>query len=99
MLFNYDPYQETKYFTTTEANPAPEIVAEEKFAKPEFVRGLYLTAYSAGSENYRENIIASMKDSRINSVVIDIKDYSGYILYDSQIQELKECAYSIDLQL
>jgi hypothetical protein len=91
LLFNYDPYKNTSYFTTTKAGETIETeVVELKFPKPEFVRGLYLTAYSAGSEDYRKNILAAMKDSRINSVVIDIKDYSGYILYDSQIQELKD---------
>lgn len=57
--------------------------------QPNYVRGIYLTAYSAGSDDFRENIMQSMADSKINTVVIDIKDYSGYILYNSQLPELK----------
>lgn len=63
---------------------------EAKKIKPDYVRALYLTANSAGSEKYRQKIILAMKDSRINSVVIDVKDYSGYILYASQVDDIKK---------
>src|SRR3989339_1026445 len=77
---------------TTENKNTLEInkkVAVKKI-KPAYVRAIYLTANSAGSEKYRTNIIAAMKNSRINSVVIDVKDYSGYILYASQVEEVKK---------
>ena len=64
--------------------------AAVKKIKPDYVRAIYLTANSAGSEKYRANIITAMKNSRINSVVIDVKDYSGYILYASQVAEVKK---------
>jgi len=54
------------------------------------VKGLYLTAYSAGSVNKIDEIINLIKKTEINSIVIDIKDYSGYILYDSQIPLVSE---------
>jgi len=56
--------------------------------KPDYVRAIYLTAYSASNEDFRQSIIAKIKDSRINTVIIDIKDYSGYILYNSELQNL-----------
>ena len=64
--------------------------APQHITKPDIVRGLYLTASSAGNEAYRKNIIKQMTNSRINSVVIDIKDYSGYILYNSSLDILKK---------
>lgn len=67
-----------------------QIIEEKKSYAPDYVRALYLTAYSAGDDNYRKNIIEQIKNGRINSVVIDIKDYSGYILYDSQLTEVRE---------
>jgi hypothetical protein len=60
----------------------------KKFPRPASVQGLYLTAYSAGNDTFRQKIIAQMKNSQINTVVIDIKDYSGYILYNSQLQKV-----------
>lgn len=62
----------------------------KKSYKPDYVRGVYLTAASAGRDSYRQSLIKKMKASRINTVVIDIKDYSGYILYDSQVPSVRE---------
>lgn len=49
-------------------------------------KGLYLTAYSAGSPKKIDEIISLIDKTELNAVVIDIKDYSGKILYDSQIK-------------
>ncbi|MFA5188390.1 MAG: putative glycoside hydrolase [Patescibacteria group bacterium] len=64
-----------------------EKVKEIKRAKPaaKEIKGLYLTSNSAGSSAKIDNIISFMKGSALNAVVIDIKDYSGVIAYDSQI--------------
>lgn len=50
------------------------------------VKGLYLTAYSAGSPKKIDEIINLIDKTELNAVVIDIKDYSGKILYDSKIK-------------
>lgn len=71
-----------------EKNVNLNITKKEKI-NPDYVRAIYLTAYSAGQEDVRKNIIEHTKQNKINSVVIDIKDYSGYILYDSQLAEVK----------
>jgi len=49
------------------------------------VKGLYLTAYSAGSPAKIGEIIKLINDTELNAVVIDVKDYSGYVLYDSHL--------------
>ncbi|PIR74795.1 MAG: hypothetical protein COU35_00515, partial [Candidatus Magasanikbacteria bacterium CG10_big_fil_rev_8_21_14_0_10_47_10] len=58
-----------------------------KKQKPEkrVVKGLYLTAYSANNDNTRHAIIDLIDKTELNAVVIDIKDYTGYVLYDSDI--------------
>lgn len=58
--------------------------------KPVVVKGLYLTASSAANKDYRASLLQKMSGSRINSVVIDIKDYSGYVLYPSDLEILKK---------
>ena len=50
------------------------------------VKGLYLTAYSAGSAKKIDAIIDLIDKTELNAVVIDIKDYSGKILYDSKLK-------------
>ena len=62
----------------------------KKSYQPDYVRGIYLTAATAGNDKLRQQLINKIKDSRINTVVIDIKDYSGYILYDSQVPSVRE---------
>ncbi|OGH91288.1 MAG: threonylcarbamoyl-AMP synthase [Candidatus Magasanikbacteria bacterium RIFOXYD2_FULL_39_9] len=49
------------------------------------VKGLYLTAYSAGGEKKMDSIIKLINETELNAVVIDLKDYSGKVLYDSKI--------------
>jgi len=65
-------------------------ISQKQIIKPDFVRGLYLTAYSAGKDDFRQQIIKQIINSRINSVVIDIKDCSGYVLYNSQLETLHQ---------
>lgn len=57
---------------------------------PAKVRGLYLTAYSAGSTKKINSIIDLINKTELNAVVIDIKDYSGKIFYNSQIKLAKD---------
>ncbi len=63
--------------------PVPEISRFK--AEPIKVKGLYLTAYSAGSSKKLTQIIDLIEKTELNAIVIDVKDYSGYILYDSKL--------------
>jgi hypothetical protein len=47
---------------------------------------LYLTAYSAGSVKKIDSIIDLIDKTELNAVVIDIKDYSGKVLYNSRVK-------------
>ncbi len=57
---------------------------------PEYVRGIYLTAYSASRDDFRSQLIEKMSAGYINSVVIDIKDAYGRVLYNTDIEEVKQ---------
>ena len=63
------------------------LLLEDKKVKPQEkeIYAIYLTAYSAGSTKKVDQIIDSIRETKINAVVIDIKDYSGYLSYDSSI--------------
>lgn len=54
------------------------------------VMGLYLTAYSAGNPKKIDEIIKLIDATELNAAVIDIKDYSGLILYDTQVKLAKD---------
>src|SRR3989338_2765103 len=65
-------------------------IIERAKAKPITVKGLYLTASSAASARTRERIINLINETELNSVIIDIKDYSGNVLYDSNLDIVNE---------
>ena len=58
--------------------------------EPIKVKALYLTAYSAGSSSKVNEVVELIGKTELNSVVIDIKDYSGYILYNSNLSLVNE---------
>jgi len=49
------------------------------------VKGLYLTAYSAGNSKTVDGILDLIDETELNAIVIDVKDYSGKVLYDSNV--------------
>ena len=58
---------------------------------PESVKALYMSAWVAGSEDFRNSIIKIIDETEINAVVIDIKDSTGRISFvtdDPEIQKI-----------
>jgi len=55
---------------------------KEFFTPPEKIKAVYLTSWSAASKSKINYIIDLAKKTEINAVVIDIKDYSGYVGYE-----------------
>ncbi|MEK7644543.1 MAG: putative glycoside hydrolase [Patescibacteria group bacterium] len=47
------------------------------------VKGIYITAYTAGNAKKLNALIELIDKTELNAVVVDIKDYSGKVLYDS----------------
>lgn len=53
---------------------------------PNPVKGIYMTACVAGTPSWRNSLMKMIETTELNSVVIDIKDYSGTIsIVDSNI--------------
>jgi len=51
---------------------------------PEQVRAIYMTACAASSKSFREKIVSVATTTEINSIVIDVKDYTGTISFSSE---------------
>ncbi len=60
-----------------------------KFTVPQPLRGVYSTAWIAGSPKIDE-IISFMKKTNLNSLVIDVKDDTGIISFPSEVPLAKE---------
>ncbi len=55
---------------------------------PAEIKALYSTSWSAASPKKMDEFISLIKKSDLNAMVIDIKDYSGYIAYDIDLAEV-----------
>ncbi len=53
----------------------------QHISTPDEVRALYMTSLVAGTPSLREGLLAFIEKSEINSLVIDIKDYTGKISF------------------
>jgi len=56
---------------------------------PEQVKNIYMTACVAGTPSFREDLIEIADTTEINSIIIDIKDFSGGISFDTENPVLK----------
>lgn len=57
---------------------------------PDPLKGIYMTSWTAGTPSLRNNLVKLVDDTEINTVVIDIKDYSGKIVFPVESVELKK---------
>jgi hypothetical protein len=83
--------------TDSETNPGDESKSDAKKSDesdtrpvvrhqplPEQVKAIYMTACVAGTPNFRQKLVDLIATTEVNSVVIDIKDYSGTISFDPE---------------
>lgn len=90
--------EEIEYGISSEYVTTPEIIEEPTPSKPEKreVKGIYITAYTASHPDRLQPLLDLIHDTELNAVVLDIKDYTGKILYDSQVQTVVETGTSRD---
>jgi len=69
-------------------NAGAENASQLPKLEPALIKSVYLTSWSAGRESKINYVIGLAKTTEINAVVIDVKDFSGYVAYDSQIPEV-----------
>ena len=100
LLFVFSPSEAiTEYFVNKNAIPYPiqkewgsmdfllnnaHIKNRYGIVRPENLRGLYITGWTAGSSRFNE-LLKIAKENDINAFVIDIKDATGYLSYKSDI--------------
>ena len=65
---------------------------------PAIIKAIYATNWSAGSEKRLSYLIKLIKDTELNAVVIDIKDFSGYLGYNTNL-ELPRKYNAIELRI
>jgi len=83
----------TPYFTAIEEEPTKKITEEElqiikkdlpiHIDTPEYVRSIYMTQCVVGTPSFREKLVEIAETTEINSIIIDIKDYTGKIAFQT----------------
>ncbi|MBI4991635.1 MAG: putative glycoside hydrolase [Candidatus Harrisonbacteria bacterium] len=53
---------------------------------PEVIKALYATGWSAGSVKKMNYLMDLLKKTELNAIVIDVKDYTGQVSYDTDIE-------------
>ena len=75
-IFSQSVISETLATTKVKAVFVPSYVPT-----PKIVKGIYMTSWTASNNNLRGGLVKLVDDTELNTVVIDIKDYSGKIVF------------------
>ncbi len=80
--------------------PAPSDIEPQSSLPnpPDKIKAIYATSWSAGSEKKLEYLIKLIKDTELNAIVIDVKDYSGYVTYNTDLELVKKYN-AVDLRI
>ncbi|HEY4475641.1 MAG TPA: putative glycoside hydrolase [Candidatus Paceibacterota bacterium] len=85
------------YSTTTAATTSPQASPRPRYISdmepqmplpnpPSIIKAVYATGWSAGNAKKMNYLKGLIRDTELNAIVIDIKDFSGYVLYDTQLE-------------
>lgn len=66
-------------------NDAKEVIVHQPL--PDSVKAIYMTACVTGTKDFRDRLVALIDDTEVNSLVIDIKDFSGTISFPPESPE------------
>ena len=67
-----------------------EVEVATHVSLPPQVKAIYMTSWVAGTKNIRNNLVNLIDNTELNSVVIDIKDYTGKIAFEVQDENLSK---------
>lgn len=73
----------------TSSSVSVQVFNPSYVSTPSSVKGVYMTSWTASTKSLRDSLVKLIDDTELNSVVIDIKDYSGKIVFPVQNKELK----------
>jgi len=75
--------------SSEEVAPAPvnaDIPPQPQLSNPPAViKALYATSWAASSESKLSSLIKIIKETELNAIVVDVKDFSGYVAYNTDL--------------
>jgi hypothetical protein len=86
------PHTFSVNYTFSAVAQMPEQKAEEKksahIETPDAVKAVYMSQCVVGTPNFREKIKTLIDETELNTVIVDIKDYTGKIAFQSDNPKL-----------
>lgn len=83
-----EQYEISVTFSSTSSETKKDIVDDRVVVNhvplPEQVKAIYMSACVAGTPSFRSDLVDLIEETELNSVMIDIKDYSGTISFPIQ---------------
>ena len=80
----------------------PRLVLPEEppeFPRPDAVKGLYVSAWAAGSSTRSQGLIDIAARTEVNTFVIDLKDASGYVSYPTGVMTAREAGADQEIRI
>jgi hypothetical protein len=78
-------YEKSFSATSTASTPKKEV---KHIKTPEPLKGIYMTQCVASMPSFREKLIKLIGETELNSVVVDIKDYTGTVSFETGNSEI-----------
>ncbi len=66
---------------------------------PSSLRGIYMTSWTAGTPSLFNNLLNLIEETELNAVVLDVKDYSGYLSFRTSIPLAEEIKAHDELRI
>lgn len=70
-----------------------------RFPQPDAVRGIYANAWAAGSQARMDELLDLAQRTEVNSVVIDIKDASGFLSHRTEVPLANEIGATREVRI
>lgn len=61
-------------------------IKKRDWPKPKAIKGIYATGWMAGSAKWFPRLVQFINETEVNSLVVDVKDDTGAISYQSQVE-------------
>ncbi|MFA6270466.1 MAG: putative glycoside hydrolase [Candidatus Paceibacterota bacterium] len=76
-------YDKSNITATTTAEKIVEKKVIKHLKTPEPLKGVYMTQCVAGTPSFRDKVVKLIDETEINAIVIDIKDYTGTVSFET----------------
>lgn len=83
----YEPALPAAVATTMIERAEPKVV---HLPTPKAQKAIYMTSCVVGTPSFRDELVQLIEDTELNSVVIDIKDFSGFLSFKPAASTLAE---------